>query len=219
MSLDVIGAGFGRTSTMSLKNALETLGFDRCYHMMEVSQHHPEHRPLWAAAHRGESVDWDALFKGYHASVDWPSCNLWRELAHYYPHARVILTVRDPEQWYDSVMRTIYPSSQARRTDDDPQAREAGEWANTVIWQHVFDGRMDEREHVIAVYKRHIASVREAIAPDRLLNFDPQLGWPALCEFLDRPLPATAYPLLNTTGEFLARRDAESDTDNSWRKS
>ena len=213
MPLDVIGAGFGRTSTMSLKNALQTLGFDRCYHMTEVRQHHPEHRPLWAAAHRGEAVDWEALFDGYRASVDWPSCNLWRELADFYPDAKVILTARDAGQWYDSVMRTIFPSSQALRTDVDPQRRAHGEWVNTVIWQHVFDGQITDREYAIAVYDRHVASVRDAIEPERLLNFDPQSGWPVLCEFLDCPIPDSAYPLVNTTGEFLARRSAERNAD------
>ncbi|MEC8346825.1 MAG: sulfotransferase, partial [Pseudomonadota bacterium] len=36
MTIEVIGAGFGRTGTLSLKFALETLGIDKCYHMMEV---------------------------------------------------------------------------------------------------------------------------------------------------------------------------------------
>jgi hypothetical protein len=42
MALAVIGAGFGRTGTLSLKNALEQLGFGPCYHMVEVIEH-PEH--------------------------------------------------------------------------------------------------------------------------------------------------------------------------------
>ena len=77
MPLEVIGAGFGRTGTLSLKLALERLGFVKCYHMTEVFQH-PEHVPMWAAAHRGEPVDWERLYEGYRASVDWPSCNLWQ---------------------------------------------------------------------------------------------------------------------------------------------
>ena len=42
MGLEIIGAGFGRTGTLSLKFALEELGFDRCYHMMEIPKvaHH-----------------------------------------------------------------------------------------------------------------------------------------------------------------------------------
>jgi hypothetical protein len=125
------------------------------------------------------------------------------------PQAKVILTARDAEQWYDSVMRTIYPSSQAMRTDDDPQRREAGEWVNTIIWQQVFDGRMNDRAHAISVYNTHVASVRAGIASERLLVFEPQSGWAPLCEFLQCPLPDTPYPLVNTTEEFLARRHAQ----------
>jgi hypothetical protein len=53
MGLEVVGAGFGRTATMSLKLALETMGFGPCYHMVEVFQKHPEHIDSWKAAHRG----------------------------------------------------------------------------------------------------------------------------------------------------------------------
>ena len=34
--IDIIGAGFGRTSTMSLKKAIELLGKGPCYHMEEI---------------------------------------------------------------------------------------------------------------------------------------------------------------------------------------
>ena len=34
MALKVVGAGFGRTGTLSLKTALERIGFGPCYHMM-----------------------------------------------------------------------------------------------------------------------------------------------------------------------------------------
>ena len=106
MSIKVIGAGFGRTGTLSLKFALEKLGFDKCYHMMEV-QLHPEHVQAWLEASRGTLPDWDRLFAGYQASVDWPSCNFWREQMRAFPEAKVILSRRDPEQWYASVMNTI----------------------------------------------------------------------------------------------------------------
>ena len=110
MGLEVIGAGFGRTGTLSLKLALEQLGFAQCYHMFEV-MNHPEHVPLWRAAHRGEPTDWEALFAGYRAAVDWPSCNFWREQLDTWPDAKVILTQRDPERWYTSVMNTIWQSA------------------------------------------------------------------------------------------------------------
>ena len=112
MPLKVIGAGLGRTGTMSLKVALEGLGFDRCYHMVEVLAH-PEHVRVWDAASRGEPVDWEALFRGYRATVDYPGCNFYQEYLRLYPEAKVILTVRDPGRWYDSARQTIYQASRA----------------------------------------------------------------------------------------------------------
>lgn len=61
MSLRVIGAGFGRTGTMSLKVALEQLGFGPCYHMVECLPKGPEHYRLWEEAVAGKA-DWDAIF-------------------------------------------------------------------------------------------------------------------------------------------------------------
>jgi len=117
MAIKVIGAGFGRNGTLSLKQALETLGFGKCYHMAEVFQH-PEHVPVWRAAAHGKSVDWDAVFDGYQASVDWPSCSFWQEQMARYPDAKVVLSERDPERWYESVMNTIYPDPRPRLAGD-----------------------------------------------------------------------------------------------------
>src|SRR5262249_37024332 len=107
MPIKVIGAGLGRTGTLSLKVALEELGFVKCYHMIEVFAHFG-HVPVWDAATRGQPVDWDELFRGYQATVDWPSCSFYEELMRRYPDAKVILTVRDPERWYESVRQTIF---------------------------------------------------------------------------------------------------------------
>jgi hypothetical protein len=79
MALEVIGAGFGRTGTMSLKVALETLGFGPCYHMTEVFAH-PEHVEPWRAAARGKPLAWEQIFDGYRATVDWPGCAFYAEL-------------------------------------------------------------------------------------------------------------------------------------------
>ena len=205
MALEVVGAGFGRTGTMSLKLALERLGFDKCYHMIEVMQH-PDHVPLWERAHQGEPIDWAALFEGYRASVDWPSCNLWREQLAAFPGAKVILSLRDPVKWHESVMNTIWPSSRDAAASDDPRQRAFGQWAQRIIWDRVFDGRIEDRDHAIAVYEAHAASVRAEVPADRLLEFDPGDGWAPLCAFLDVPVPEEPYPRTNTTEEFNARR-------------
>lgn len=203
MSLKVIGAGFGRTGTLSLKLALEQLGFDKCYHMMEVQ---PDHREVWARAHRGESVDYDALFEGFQATVDWPSCNLWQDQLKYYPDAKVILSLRDPESWYKSVMNTIYPTSTEAAVSDDENARAFGEWAVEVTWNHVFNGRFEDKAHAIDVFNRHNEAVKEICPPEKLLVFEAKDGWGPLCKFLGVDIPETDYPRSNSTEEFNAGR-------------
>ena len=98
MSLKVIGAGFGRTGTLSLKAALEELRLGPCYHMIEVNAH-PEHDALWLALAKGESSDWRPMLQGYASTVDWPTTYVWKELAAANPQAKIILTLRDPDAW------------------------------------------------------------------------------------------------------------------------
>jgi len=213
MALKVIGAGFGRTGTMSLKTALEKLGFSKCYHMLEVGLNEG-HIALWRAIERGENVDLHALFEGYQATVDWPSCNYWESQLETFPDAKVILSLRDPERWYESVMNTIYPSSLAARESGNPELKERVDMAFEVIWDGVFDGRMDDREHVIGVFNTHNQYVRDSLPADRLLVFEARDGWQPLCEFLEVPLPDEPYPKTNTTEDFLAmlaQRNASRD--------
>lgn len=206
MTIEVIGAGFGRTGTMSLKLALEKLGFDKCYHMYELLQH-PDHVGLWHQATRGEPVDWHALFQGYRATVDWPSCNFWEAQLEQFPDARVVLSERDPERWYDSVMNTIYPGSLQRRESEDPADRAWADMAFELIWDGTFHGRIEDREHAIDVYLAHNEYVKSHAPADRLLVFEASQGWEPLCAFLGTPVPDEPYPRVNTTEEFQARAD------------
>lgn len=203
MTIKVIGAGFGRNGTLSLKHALERLGFDKCYHMLELSLEKDEDL-AWLALARGEPVDFDKLFEGYQASVDWPSCNFWREQLAWYPDARVILSERDPERWYESIMNTIYPSSLAVREMDDPMMRRRTRMVFEVIWDGLFGGRMEDKDHVIDVYLRHNQQVKDEVPPEKLLVFESSQGWQPLCDFLEVPVPDEAYPRVNTTEDFRA---------------
>ncbi len=204
MGLKVIGAGFGRTGTLSLKMALEKLGFNRCYHMLEVHSH-PKHRSIWQDAHRGLSIDWDELFEGYEASVDWPSCNLWREQLAHFPDARVILSQRDPDSWYDSIMATIYKSSSASLLSEDEAIRAGGRWAMEIIWERLFDGRMEDREYVTGIFAQHNEQVIREVPPEKLLVFEARQGWQPLCDFLERDVPDEPYPRVNSTEDFEQR--------------
>ena len=201
MSLKVIGAGFGRTGTLSLKYALEQLGFDQCYHMLEVTKH-KDHRAIWRKAHAGEEIDWDSLFAGYQATVDWPSCNLWREQLDHFPDAKVILSLRSPESWYESVMTTIYATLKAGVQSENPSARYGSAWAFDLIWNPIFDNKLDDKAHVISIFKHHNEAVMNEVPADRLLVFEAKEGWEPLCEFLEVPVPETEYPRINTTSQF-----------------
>ena len=195
MPLAVIGAGFGRTGTESMKQALETLGLGPCHHMKEVLSN-PVQVALWRAAARGDLPDWDAAFAGYCSAVDWPSAYFWRELSAYYPEARILLTVRSPESWYDSMGRTILPTLRASTDPDSIGLR--------LIATRVFGGRLDDRAHAIAVYEKNIADVQAAFPSERLLTYRLGDGWEPLCRFLGRPVPDQPYPQSNSAEQFLA---------------
>lgn len=201
MSVKVIGAGFGRTGTLSLKYALEKLGFDKCYHMMEV-QMNPHHVQIWQDLARGVVPDWHKLFEGYQATVDWPTCNYWREQLQAFPDAKVILSRRDANKWYDSVMNTIWPSSSAGLESDDPARLAGAQMAFDVIWDPVFGRRMDDRAHVIACYEKHNQQVIDEVPAESLLVYEPGQGWAPLCEFLNVPIPDEDYPRVNSTEDF-----------------
>jgi Sulfotransferase domain len=203
MGLSVIGAGFGRTGTLSLKAALEQLGFGPCYHMAEIFAN-PAHLPHWQKAAAGDPVDWDEVFAGYRATVDWPAAYFWAELAEIYPQAKVVLSTRDADAWYDSFTSTILRVVGAMDKIANPHIRATVEMGGRVVGEGVFAGRADDPEHAKAVFHAHLATVRDAIAADRLLVFDVREGWEPLCAFLEVPVPGGPFPRLNDAEQFKA---------------
>jgi hypothetical protein len=205
MALKVVGAGFGRTGTLSLKNALEKLGFGPCYHMFEVIER-PDHIAMWHRLAFGGSIDWDLLFKDYQSTVDWPAARYWREIAAHYPEAKVLLSLRDPESWYRSVTDTIYQGLKMPVTDSvPPLRRQQMEMARKVVLEDTFGGRFEDKAHAIEVYNQHNQEVQRAIAAQRLLVFDAKQGWEPLCRFLDVPVPGEPFPHLNDTASIQER--------------
>jgi sulfotransferase family protein len=208
MPIKVIGAGLGRTGTLSLKMALEELGFVKCYHMTEVLAN-LEHVRAWDAAARGETIDWEALFQGYQATVDWPGCTFYEELMRRYPEAKVVLSVRDPERWYDSALKTIYYVRHAfprwmplfyHRMNDFHRM------LDRLVWDGMFLGRFEDKAFAIEVFNRYNEQVRRVVPPDRLLVFEVREGWQPLCAFLGVPVPAgKPFPHVNDVEEFRSR--------------
>lgn len=205
----VIGAGWGRTGTASLKRALETLGFGPCHHMEEVIKH-PAEVPTWQRAARGETIDWKTFMRPWGSSVDFPSAIYYRELMEAFPDAKVVLSVRDPESWYASMSETIVPmmSRFPNRVilpllpfigSPSRAMRESPMYARIIAPFHT------DRARVVAEFQKHIEEVRRVVPPERLLVFEAKEGWAPLCKFLEVPVPSAPYPRVNDTAEFKRR--------------
>jgi hypothetical protein len=202
MSLAVIGPGFGRTGTMSLKHALEQLGFGPCHHMEEVFAH-PEQVPYWQAVVAGRPVVWDDVFAGYCSQMDWPGAHAWRKLAIAYPQAKVVLSVRPEASWWTSFSATIgVLFDDPDQVPLPPHLRTMLDVVIEMIQAQTFGCSPTDREGVLAAYRRRTEEVCAAFPAGRLLVFDVAEGWAPLCRFLDVPVPDTPFPRMNTTEQF-----------------
>ena len=206
MALTVIGAGFPRTGTASLKAALEELGLGRCYHMSEVFDK-PDHWTCWSDAADGKPVDWDFVFEGYGATTDAPACLFYKSIAEHYPDAKVLLSVRDADRWFESTQTTILSPLIAQRFANLPPAMVT--MLHKIGW-HPDDPETHDRDYMVGRMTAHNEEVKRTIAPDRLLIFNPADGWAPLCAFLDLPVPDTPFPHVNSSEEFRERISAMS---------
>ena len=178
--------------------------------MGEVLQD-PAHQDHWLNAANG-NPDWDSWLADYSAAVDYPACTFWRELAEYYPDAKVLLSVRDATSWFESVNATIM----SPKFNDFVTGSPFGDMVKTVIWDTV-DNRMGDREFMVSYFNRRNDEIREAIPANRfnrrndeireaipanrLLVYEVKQGWEPLCEFLDLPVPDKPFPRVNTRDE------------------
>ncbi len=200
MALKVIGSGLGRTGTLSLKAALEHVGFGPCHHMVEVFMK-PESIPLWIAAGEGHP-DWDAIFGDFTSMVDYPGCIFYRQLAEHFPEAKVLHSTRDPDEWFDSTQATIFsPGAPAASGEGPPELKRFFE----VLFRSRFGDRIHDRQFMTDYYRRHEAEVLASIPPERLLVFRAADGWAPLCKFLGVPVPPEPYPRTNAREAFLGR--------------
>jgi hypothetical protein len=213
--LKVIGAGLGRTGTASLKAALEQLNLNKCYHMYELMES-PDHIRYFEDALDGRAVNWDVMFQGYQAAVDYPVASFYKQLMEYYPEAKVVLTVREPERWYESARNTIYSSSNRigsrfgtmlthRFFPDKTHTRRRRTLIQELIWKGQFEGRFEERDYAVNAYAAWNEEVKRYVPPERLLTYEVNQGWEPLCAFLDVPVPDIPFPRTNSRDEFQAR--------------
>lgn len=201
MTLRVVGAGLGRTGTHSLKLALEQLLDGRCYHMSELIDREGD-TAVWAAATRGEDVDWAACLSEFAATVDWPACAFWEPIASAAPDAVVLLSMREsPEAWWASFERTIAQALQRDVPPDDQAWVERRRMVRSII-AATFTPDWSDRDTAIAAYERHNQHVRDTIPTGRLVEWRPGDGWEPICAGLGLDVPAEPFPHTNTRAEF-----------------
>lgn len=199
MALKVIGSGIGRTGTMSLKTALEQLGFGPCHHMVEVLGNMPAQLPLWQNAVAGHP-DWDAIYNGYQSAVDWPTARFYRELHAAYPDAKFVLGYRSPKSWAESFSETIYLAL----SDISKAPEEQHDWLRMcveLIEQNGIPLGLDV-EGLEKAFSAHVDAVKATIPPEQLLVFQAKEGWEPLCNFLDISVPDGPFPRTNDRDEF-----------------
>jgi hypothetical protein len=207
--VDIIGAGFGRTGTLSLQAALKKLGFDPCHHMSEIMVN-LDQVPRWREALAKDPVDVRRVFEGYRATVDWPGCFYWRELLETWPQAKVILTTRDPHRWYASARNTIFALQQRALPAEvtDPDMVDFHRFMFDELVPRVMDigggRRLDEvgEDEAVEVFNEHIAEVRRGVPADQLLVYQVSEGWGPLCDFLDVAVPDEEFPHINESENF-----------------
>ncbi|MDR7273693.1 sulfotransferase family protein [Catenuloplanes atrovinosus] len=216
----VIGVGFGRTGTASLRVALERLGYGPCYHMFSVLAEPARARGWLAAAKAVEAADgavdppWEEIFDGYDSTLDWPGVAFWRELVEAYPDARVILTVRDPYRWHQSMDETILRALRNSRSPVLGRLMQFGarlrpdlgafwEMIDRVVVRRSFGGDVGGGpERFVRMFDEHSAEVIAAVPAERLLVFEVADGWKPLCDFLGTTAPDEPFPHVNERAEF-----------------
>lgn len=201
MTLQIVGSGFGRTGTMTMKDALGVLGLGPVHHMTEIMEH-PGQLAHWKAVFAGREVDWEAVFAGYAAQVDWPGAAVWDRVARAFPEALVIHTERPEAAWWASFSTTI--GKFFAMMDElalPPHFREIFAAMRSGFVEPTF-GDVTDRERVLAAYRANNRRVREEIPAERLLVFDVAGGWDPLCRFLGVPVPDAPFPHHNARREF-----------------
>lgn len=213
--LKVINAGLGRTGTTSLKIALDSLGFGPGFHMFDVVGNQTRLRQWEGVVCDDQPADWGEIFRGYRSAVDGPCAVYYSEIQQAFPDAKMILTVRDPDDWYRSTAETLYQF--ALRSQEHPPApgsppHRLFRITSAMIWDGLFDGRFHDKDHAISTYQRHNDDVIRTVGRGNVLVHGVGDGWEPLCEFLEVEVPQEEYPRANDA-ETMRKRVAQAAAD------
>ncbi|SHF36463.1 hypothetical protein SAMN04487965_2042 [Microbulbifer donghaiensis] len=200
MNVKIIGAGLGRTGTLSLKLALERLGYGPCLHMSNFAAD-PRLCQFWLEELAADHPDWPLLAAGHTSLVDWPACLFVEQLLRQSPTAKVVFTERDFDSWYQSISETVFPALRWARMLSEEKSPDFIRLVKKVIFEKTFAEKFD-RESAFELYYAHRNHIVGLVPAEQLLLFDVRDGWEPLCEFLQCEVPKEDFPRENAAGEF-----------------
>lgn len=213
MTIKIIGAGLPRTGTNTLRESLELLGFCKTYHMKQLLVN-PENLHYWTTLKSTGTTNWEELYNGYQATVDFPCYPWYKEHMKQYPDAKVILTTRPFEKWYQSFYSTIWhtqnpPEEQKpemmKKVASDPRLQSVMKvmgFAKQAMNEDHFQGRFLDKEFMENLFNEHHEEVKNYVPANKLLVFNVSEGWEPLCEFLDVKVPTEPLPHTNKREDF-----------------
>ena len=204
--MKIICAGWGRTGTRSLKRSLEVLTGQPSYHMQNILLNKKDAK-LWHNSifkHKGE-FDWEKIYSGYGACLDFPSCNYYQELMEAYPDAKVILTVRDDESWIKSwnvlnnqILKSFTFKFLAKIPNTSFYLQKQIHNEMILGIRGAFQGAKSDEERKNK-FNEWNQSVIDYVPKDRLLVYQVKEGWSPICNLLNVPIPDMPFPYLNKT--------------------
>ncbi|PLN86197.1 hypothetical protein BDW42DRAFT_159558 [Aspergillus taichungensis] len=209
--MQVLAVGPSRSGTGSLRAALLELGYDHCYHGLDVV-HHPEDDIVWhrlrLKRERGSiltAADFDTVIGHCAAITDHAAAAFAPELIAAYPDAKVILNIRqNVDAWHRSVMQTLMPVQQSWAFWFRSWFCAELFWMQESFirgnWNTFYRGSFEKNSR--RVLDEHVHRVRSLVPRERLLEWDINDGWEPLCRFLGKPVSQTPFPTLNRGGRY-----------------
>eukprot|EP00928_Gymnodinium_smaydae_P033907 TRINITY_DN24151_c0_g1_i1.p1 TRINITY_DN24151_c0_g1~~TRINITY_DN24151_c0_g1_i1.p1 ORF type:complete len:271 (-),score=39.65 TRINITY_DN24151_c0_g1_i1:145-957(-) len=219
----VIGAGWGKTGTTSLYEALSKLGY-KVYHSTMGVGNSPWLLPWLTVLRSNSSQDLARLAslvisRGYDAITSEPGSVFTRQLLAAFPKAKVILTTRaDPQLWFDSFMSEVY----SRYLETFQPIRSQ---PNMFVWRALIRTLMSktrncafrhrrwgievDAEACIESYIRHNVNIKRHVPARQLLHFRVEEGWVPLCDFLNVSVPSLLFPRAISSREGRKQQQAQ----------
>eukprot|EP00038_Savillea_parva_P010742 m.192462 g.192462 ORF g.192462 m.192462 type:complete len:258 (-) comp18648_c0_seq1:1219-1992(-) len=216
--IQVIGAGLGRTGTMSLQAALDSLGY-KTYHYPQPA--HAETFARLAEGRVGPAVAFGLVVdSGHTATCDQPAADFFAEQLRLYPDAKVVLTVRDTGAKWAASWKVLMRFIEVQERPFSLMYPTFIQWIpfmrawkrmRGVMGTHLglapgelIRGWRDKRDPdawLIEQYDAHNTLVRQTVPKEQLLVFNVKDGWGPLCEFLGKDVPDGPFPFVNESAD------------------